>query len=245
MTGIVEDTEFGNEGESRKAESESMERSDSIEQLAFSEHDDEVRLDDATLEPAAQVETSGDYDQAEAIEMAMHELIDADQESATLGGKGAFGQDTGDPSQHYSGVQMTQGEVHTDQDWNESANTPPTEEKEGGSTSANQLETVNDRSVEERVDGSEFLGYVSSVKGGTAKAELAIHELGEEKIERKGITTVNLESPPGGPVLDVEPIPPSEIEVEEGVIPKRDGDDERADLSQATESDPEKSKEDE
>jgi hypothetical protein len=105
-----------------------MERADSIEHLAADEQGEQIVLDDATLEPAAQIEAGGDYPQSEAIEAAMTELIDGAQEEAAEGGKRAFGRDTFDPNQHYSGVNLAQGEVKTDQDWNEEANAPPTEE---------------------------------------------------------------------------------------------------------------------
>jgi hypothetical protein len=81
-----------------------------------------VTLEAITLEPEAVVEQSMDFVQAEAIETAFVTLVDRlpeTTESSTdesEGGKvlGAF-----DPSKHYSAVQMEEGDVHKDDDWNE------------------------------------------------------------------------------------------------------------------------------
>ncbi|HET6610718.1 MAG TPA: hypothetical protein VFG83_01960 [Kofleriaceae bacterium] len=44
------------------------------------------------------------------------------------------------------------------------------------------------------VDGSEFLGYVKSVSGGNIKAEVAVHQLGPDNVQKKHIIGVNHEA---------------------------------------------------
>ncbi len=43
------------------------------------------------------------------------------------------------------------------------------------------------------IDGSEFLGYVKSVSGGTIKGELSVHELGPDNVQKKHISTISHE----------------------------------------------------
>lgn len=245
MTGIMEDGLLETDDGSENAQSESMERADSIEHLISSEQEEAARLEEATLEPAAQVEAAGDYAQAEAIEAALTELIDSAPDQAghsDEGGKTAFGQPAGDPSQHYSGVEMAEGEVVVDQDWNEGANAPASEEMGAEwSTSGD----VDDRPMEEVVDGS-MLGYVRSVDGGTTKADVATHDLGDADVERKGSGSISIEPVPGGFDMDHKPIPADEgllnldgkggdvaeepelkFDMEEGVIPKLDAGEDR------------------
>ena len=42
-------------------------------------------------------------------------------------------------------------------------------------------------------DGSDFLGFIKKVSGGTAKAEVATHNLGPAQIQKKHISTINFE----------------------------------------------------
>lgn len=216
MTSIGDSSELGEVGgmdQEQNPEGESMERADSIENIESTGRPDSTELEEATLEPDALIEAQRDFTEAEAIETAFTELVDASQESSAEEGKGALGQGSFDPSQQYSGVEMAEGEVLVDQDWNEGANAPPTEETAGAGESLLGSADADDRPLEEIIDGGEMMGYAKSVKGGTAKAELATHQLGEEDIQRKGSSTVDLESPPGGPGMDYKPIP-----AEEGVI---------------------------
>jgi hypothetical protein len=41
------------------------------------------------------------------------------------------------------------------------------------------------------IDGSEFLGYVKSVSGGTIKGEVSVHELGPDNVQKKHISTIS------------------------------------------------------
>jgi hypothetical protein len=134
MSDMLEGVEFDDESDEEQAQIEPLDRADTIESSLNQEIGRTAELDDATLEPAAQIEAAGDYAQSEAIEAAMTELVDESQQEAAEGGKRDFDQKTDGPSQHYSGVQMTQGEVQSDQDWNEGANAPPTEEAGGRET---------------------------------------------------------------------------------------------------------------
>jgi len=81
-------------------------------------------LDEATVDPEARVEREGDYTEAEAIESAVVTLIDEAPETppeskpASLD-KDGEGSETFDPRKEYSSVEMDQGEVLQDDDWNE------------------------------------------------------------------------------------------------------------------------------
>lgn len=149
MTGILDEVDFDGEGGREQANAEPMERADSIEHLVSDEQGEQAVLEDATLEPAAQIETAGDYAQSEAIEAAMTEMVDEALQETAEGGKRDFGQESSDPSQAYSGVQMAQGEVLADQDWNEGANAPPTEEGSAERQSMSTSGDADDRPVEE------------------------------------------------------------------------------------------------
>jgi hypothetical protein len=61
-------------------------------------------------------------------------------------------------------------------------------------------------------DGGEYLGYVKSVKGGIAKAELATHDLGPEEIKKKHTTVLADEAGSLEGRMDFKPIPVEKLE---------------------------------
>jgi hypothetical protein len=82
-----------------------------------------VTLEAITLEPEAVVEQGMDFVQAEAIETAFVALVDHSPETTESSGdegEGRKGSGAFEPSKHYTTVQMEEGDVQKDDDWNES-----------------------------------------------------------------------------------------------------------------------------
>lgn len=126
-------------------ERDNLQPSEESESSSMEDSDKSRELEDATHEPGARVEESGDIQEAEMIESNLVELVDIqateyyegqilsaedfEQEQEYHhkkeggGGKASFGSDTSDPSKNYTAVKMEQGEVLQDNDWNEEEGT--------------------------------------------------------------------------------------------------------------------------
>jgi hypothetical protein len=87
-----------------------------------------AELEEATHEPEARVEQRADYAEAEAIESAMADLVEAASELHEIPEQQPLpGETQGELTKHYSGVELTQGDVARDQDWNEGQGSTGTE----------------------------------------------------------------------------------------------------------------------
>ena len=126
-------------------ERDNLQPSEESESSSMEDSEKSRELEEATHEPGARVEDSGDIQEAEMIEANLVELVDTQSnkyfegkilsaedfeqeqeyhhEKEGGGGKASFGSDTSDPLKNYTAVKMEQGEVLQDNDWNEEEGT--------------------------------------------------------------------------------------------------------------------------
>jgi hypothetical protein len=164
-------------------------------------------LEESTHEPGARIEESSDIQEAEAIEANLVQLVDGQSpeyvEGQVLsadnfeeeqeyyqegsGGKSAFGSETSDPQKHYTGVEMKQGEVLQDDDWNEEGDT------------SQKLEDSFDKVERMRQVGLEDLIDLQDMKENSLEEE-------KERLEDKygSDTPRSLEFPPIAETLNEE-----------------------------------------
>lgn len=171
---------------------------ESPEEIAESPEIERVELDETTVEPEATVERSGDIAEAEAIEEAVVQAVEAIVPAS---------------EEH---VEMEGIRADTDK--------PPVEVelKLEPSATAEPILEERERSIEEQPDEEtkeEFMGYVNQVEGSAVKAEVGTHDLGPEEIERKIRTEWEGESEPSNILMDFKPIPADELD--EGVLDRK------------------------
>ena len=154
-------------------------------------------VDRAAFAPEDTVEKTSDFKEAEAVQEAFVAVMPAVQLSETppapetgqdSGGKSGLGNQNTNPADHYAGVNMTQGEVLKDNDWNEDGSNP------------NNVETYTPSLTENQATAAEHIeGQSEAVVGAIAGLRMAnsavetleaiIDELQEEPGRRQNDNT--------------------------------------------------------